>query len=468
MQITKLCQGNVFSVFTCRMMCFVIIVGSLSLLGCSTTKTAYVGSTGAYHSYYNKGLESSFVAPEASEIQKAGQSWEYSKPFKEVWDASLDVLSQYQGILAMDSSSSQQSMLVLKARENKRAPENRHRIATYGSFFEQWLWVAVIKKPDSDETEVAVAVFEPSTGNLRNNDGTAQLLFSQIQIQLYGPTLWRDKFVYEKQQQSGHETKVEGFQTATNEPYKYLVLEQMLGGWISKSMREELITVYSPEVTSWLDEIVDRLKKAADVPDLKTRVTIIPANGLNAFALPNGNIIVSSGLLDSLDTTGQVASVLAHELDHLIKHDTIVRLKTKQLGGMGAWGMRESLFIGDIVVDVISQLGGYGALGSAMWDLGRAAGRSLGEMGAQHLETALVSNFSAETELRADENGIKMLNKAGFDPEMNIAMLNTLRKFKDKALKKNELVMFNLINIKPGIDERIENLEEVLNEIKNK
>ena len=317
-----------------------------------------------------------------------------------------------------------------------------------------------------DETAVSVSVFEPRTGNLRNNNGAAQLLFSQIQIQLYNSKLWRDKFVYEKQR-AGHEPKVEveGTSPAVNEPYEYLELEQKLGGWISKSMREELITTYAPEVTSWLDDIVDQLKKAAGVPDLKTQVTIIPANGLNAFALPNGNILVSSGLLDSLDTDGQVASVLAHELDHLIKHDTIVRLKTKQAGARGAMGVRSSVEIADLIVGAISSVTDYGPIINAMLDLGRQAGRSLGEMGAQHLETALVSNFSAETELRADTNGIKMLAKAGFDPATNIAMLNTLHNFQDKELKKDEIVMFNLINIKPGIDERIKNLEKVLTKI---
>jgi|LGOV01.1.fsa_nt_gb hypothetical protein len=147
--------------------------------------------------------------PEVSEIQKKGQTQNYSRPFKEVYEASINILSQYQGILATNSSSSQQSMLVLKAREYKRAPENSHRIATYGSFFEQWLAVAIIKSPDSDVTEVAVAVVNPM-GNLVNNEAAAQLLFSQIQIQLYSRIQWRDNFIYEKQPASERQFKAGG------------------------------------------------------------------------------------------------------------------------------------------------------------------------------------------------------------------------------------------------------------------
>ena len=87
--------------------------------------------------------------------------------------------------------------------------------------------------------------------------------------------------------------------------------------------------------------------------------------------------------------------------------------------------------------------------------MGRVAGRHLAEQGAHHLETALVSNFTADTELRADDNGIKIIDAAGFDPEENIDMLYTLQRFQDKELDKNEVVMFNLVNIRPGIDQRI-------------
>lgn len=458
MQIKKLCKNNALLVFILQVTCFGIIVGSLSVLGCASS--SYLGSPSSFDSYYKKG---SFVVPEVSAIQRAGQTREYLKPFKEVYDASLDILSQYQGILAMNSTGSQQSMLVLKAREYQCTPENIRRIVTYGSFFEQWLAIAIIKKPDLDITEVSVAVFEP-TGNLVNNETAAQLLFSQIQIQLYNRIQWRDKFLYEEESPFKRQSKAGGETSPVSnyESYPYKELEQVLGAWISKSMREELFTIYCPDVTSWLEEIVDQLKKAAGVPDLKTRVTVIPANGLNAFALPSGDIFVSSGLLDSLDTSDQVAAVLAHELDHLIHHDTITRLKTRQVGIGAAAGLRTTTALADTALGIFSSVNPAGPIVGALWDIGRGAGRHLAEQGAQHLETALVSNFTADTELRADENGIKMLNAAGFDPKENIAMLHTLQKYKDKALNKNEVVMFNLVNKKPGIDERIKNLNIIL------
>ena len=170
---------------------------------------------------------------------------------------SLDILSQYQGILAMDTSSSQLTMLVLKAREYKHGQENTKRVTTCGCFFEKWLAIAIDKRPDADRTSVSVAVFEP-TGTLVNNEAAAQMLFSQIQIQLYNRAQWRDKFIFEQQPplKSISKDGVEAPPVTNNEPYQYQMLEQALGGWIDKSMKEELFTIYCPDVTSWLEGIV--------------------------------------------------------------------------------------------------------------------------------------------------------------------------------------------------------------------
>jgi len=450
-------------VFIDRVISFFLVGIALLTMGCANSTFTYMGGPSSFDSYYKA---CSFEVPEIAKIKKIGKVREYYKPFNEVHKASLDILSQYQGILATNSSGSHHSMLVLKAREYKCAPEDKRRIATYGSFFEQWLAVAIVKTPDEDVTEVAVAAINPM-GNVVNNEAAAQLLFSQIQIQLYSRMQWREKFIFETRRTLPWQSETESLSPTDigNEPFQYHELEQVLGGWISRSMKEELFTIHCPEVSSWLEGIVDRLKQAAGVPHLKTKVVVIPANGLNAFSLPSGEILVSSGLLDGLDTPGQIASVLAHELDHLIHHDTVERLKTKRVGLGAAAGLRTTIGLADVVVGAINSVNPTGPVVGALWDMGRAGGRHLAEQGAQHLETALVTNFTADIELRADSNGIRMLLAAGYDPSENISMLGVLKKYQNKELVKNETVMFNLVNLKPGIDERIKNLKKVMAEL---
>jgi predicted Zn-dependent protease len=66
----------------------------------------------------------------------------------------------------------------------------------------------------------------------------------------------------------------------------------------------------------------------------------------NAFALPNGHVYVATGMLARLHDEAQLAGVLAHEINHVAGHHTIVdhRATRKKvmaglvLGGLGGWG----------------------------------------------------------------------------------------------------------------------------------
>ncbi|HMS22714.1 MAG TPA: M48 family metalloprotease [Candidatus Levybacteria bacterium] len=68
--------------------------------------------------------------------------------------------------------------------------------------------------------------------------------------------------------------------------------------------------------TEHLTHIVNRLM---DNSDLKTRIVVMnKGKDPNAFVFQEGTIFVSQSLLNSLDSEDEIASVLAHELGHLI------------------------------------------------------------------------------------------------------------------------------------------------------
>lgn len=458
---------NVMSVSTRREALACLAMLACSLTGCGTHEQIHeqmsVGEPGRYAAFYRDDFARNIIVPEVSAIQKVGQTWTYARPFEEVWEASRDVLSQYQGILAMNSSSSRRSMLVLKGRELKRAPDNRSRQTTFGGFYEQWLAIAITQEPYSDVTEVALATYDPVSRCLLDNKVAAQRLFSDVQINLYSVSLWREKFISVKNSQNKTNTAGRTRLTTVEQSHEYGELEQLLGGWISKQLRTEFVTVRCPEIESCLGETINRLKIAAGVPDLSTRVVVFGASDLNAFALPNGEVFVTSGLLDSLDTEDEIAAVLAHELDHLIHHDAVERLRVKKEGQKGSDAIGSAEAIVDVTIQILNE---RSSLSEDFAErLVRRAVRVGADRWSQHMKIELVSDFSAETELRADVSGAKMLYAVGIDPEANLRMLYVLRDLHERTLEKNEVVMSNLINMRPGIHERIKNLEEVLAEI---
>ncbi len=78
---------------------------------------------------------------------------------------------------------------------------------------------------------------------------------------------------------------------------------------------------HDPPLRSYLQGVMDRL-----YPEFKgkIRIEILKNPNFNAFALSNGSVYVSMGLLAALDNEAQLAMVLAHEGIHFInKHAAI-------------------------------------------------------------------------------------------------------------------------------------------------
>src|ERR1700682_6195761 len=65
-----------------------------------------------------------------------------------------------------------------------------------------------------------------------------------------------------------------------------------------------------PKLQVKLASVVDRLVAASDRPDLAYKVTILNSPAVNAFALPNGQLYVTRGLLGLANDSAEFASVM--------------------------------------------------------------------------------------------------------------------------------------------------------------
>lgn len=126
--------------------------------------------------------------------------------------------------------------------------------------------------------------------------------------------------------------------------------------------------------------IVDRVVAASDDPSQKYRITILNSSSPNAFALPNGELYVTRGLLALANDTSEVAAVIAHEVAHVTANHALKRAELEKL----ARSLPEGLALNE-------------------------------DNNAESLQF-LRASFSRAQELEADEIGIKTIAKAGYDP----------------------------------------------------
>jgi beta-barrel assembly-enhancing protease len=123
---------------------------------------------------------------------------------------------------------------------------------------------------------------------------------------------------------------------------------------------------------------------------------------VNAFALPGGQIFITEGLLRRLDTEGQVAAVLAHEVGHVVARHAAEQLAKAQLteGLAGA------------AVIATYDPSDPGSQGAAV--LARAVGQLVN------------MKYGRDDELEADRLGVRFLAEAGYDPRALIGVMRVL------------------------------------------
>src|SRR5262245_59594113 len=84
-------------------------------------------------------------------------------------------------------------------------------------------------------------------------------------------------------------------------------------------------TYENARLQAMIEKTVDRLVAASERPDLKYKVTILNSPAINAFALPNGRLYITRGLVALANDKAELASVLAHEMGHVIARHAAIR-----------------------------------------------------------------------------------------------------------------------------------------------
>jgi predicted Zn-dependent protease len=80
-----------------------------------------------------------------------------------------------------------------------------------------------------------------------------------------------------------------------------------------------------PRLEALLNQTVAKLVAASERPDMSYHVTILNSASVNAFALPSGQLYVTRGLIALANDTSEIASVLSHEMSHVIARHAAMR-----------------------------------------------------------------------------------------------------------------------------------------------
>ena len=103
-----------------------------------------------------------------------------------------------------------------------------------------------------------------------------------------------------------------------------------------------------PKFTNYANALLERLKEATTLTDVPGAVHVVADPGFGAKSTADGNIYVSFGSLDVLESEAALVALLAHELAHVVlahfESDvfTSIQKQFQTVAGLGA-GLRRSL-----------------------------------------------------------------------------------------------------------------------------
>lgn len=153
------------------------------------------------------------------------------------------------------------------------------------------------------------------------------------------------------------------------------------------------------ELQAYINKVGARVAAESSREEITYTFTVLDDNMINAFALPGGFIYITRGMLLHMNSESELAAVLGHEIAHVTEKHAL-RREARNKG----------LSVLNTVAAVVT---------------GQPALMELGNM----FGGVLLSGYSREFELEADEVGARYMAKAGYSPA---AMLKTIEILKDK------------------------------------
>lgn len=169
---------------------------------------------------------------------------------------------------------------------------------------------------------------------------------------------------------------------------------------------KESITVSNKKVENTYVQCVSRYITAQVSPEVfsgEWEVVVFDDEQVNAFALPGGKIGVYTGLLNVAENQHQLAAVIGHEVGHVIAQHGNERMSQSTLINIGTQAAAATMAANDVA--------NSGPIMAAI-GLGVQVGVQL--------------PFSRTHESEADEIGLVLMAKAGFQPKEAVSLWHNM------------------------------------------
>ena len=184
----------------------------------------------------------------------------------------------------------------------------------------------------------------------------------------------------------------------------------------------------SAEGAERVSRIGQRVARNSLRPALAYHFYVIDEQEINAFSGPGGYIYVTTALI-RLANDDELASVLSHEVGHVVARHSLKSLQQR------------------------TAVGGLADLFGSVTGIAGETAEELGKTAAQIVGSGLLAVHSREEEREADFLGVRAMHAAGFNTEGMITMFQKIQRLSQT----NSSLLGSIFNDHPDVQERIDN-----------
>jgi len=210
--------------------------------------------------------------------------------------------------------------------------------------------------------------------------------------------------------------------------------EVEMGAQEAQQVQTQLPMLQDATVNAYVNSLGNTLARTTSRADLDWHFAVVNTDVINAFALPGGYIYVNRGVLDRASNESEVASVLAHEIEHVVQRHSVKQMEQMNNANIGvALACTLTNVCNSQVTQAAIQVGG----------------------------SAYFAKNSRADEVQADDGGFATLIRAGISPRGMLTFFQKLLAEEQQSGGGGNASSWFADH--PGTQDRINDIQNMLN-----
>jgi predicted Zn-dependent protease len=211
--------------------------------------------------------------------------------------------------------------------------------------------------------------------------------------------------------------------------------EVELGAQQAQQVNAQLPMLQDATVNAYVNSLGNQLARTTSRADLAWHFAVVNTDVINAFALPGGYIYVNRGVLEQASNESEVASVLAHEIEHVVRRHSVKQMEQVNNANIGvALACTLTNVCNNQVTQAAIQVGG----------------------------SAYFAKNSRADEVQADEGGFNTMVRAGIDPHGMLTFFQKLLAEEQRSGGGGNASSWFADH--PGTEDRINDIQQLLSQ----